>query len=77
MTELGRHLTFGSVGMAILVRPLSCFSRVSTLLSTYTVYLVQNAFMWPAPYGAITQLYAGTTPEGSELSGQASTTISP
>ncbi|KAF8601568.1 NAD(P)-binding protein [Ceratobasidium sp. AG-I] len=31
---------------------------------------VLNAFMWPTPYGAITQLYAGTTPEGLELSGQ-------
>ncbi|KAF8601573.1 NAD(P)-binding protein [Ceratobasidium sp. AG-I] len=25
---------------------------------------------WPTPFGAITQLYAGTTPEGLELSGQ-------
>ncbi|KAF8601566.1 NAD(P)-binding protein [Ceratobasidium sp. AG-I] len=29
-----------------------------------------NLIMWPTPYGAITQLYAGTTPEGLELSGQ-------
>ncbi|KAG9077456.1 hypothetical protein FS749_010650 [Ceratobasidium sp. UAMH 11750] len=29
-----------------------------------------NPLFWPAPYGALTQLYAGTTPEGSKLSGQ-------
>ncbi|KAF8601567.1 NAD(P)-binding protein [Ceratobasidium sp. AG-I] len=35
--------------------------------------LLLGLIMWPTPYGAITQLYAGTTPEGLELSGQAST----
>ncbi|KAG8747713.1 hypothetical protein FRC10_011840 [Ceratobasidium sp. 414] len=29
-----------------------------------------NMLLWPAPYGALTQLYAGTSPEGSELSGK-------
>ncbi|KAG9104003.1 hypothetical protein FRC06_006267 [Ceratobasidium sp. 370] len=29
-----------------------------------------NMLLWPAPYGALTQLYAGTAPEGAELSGQ-------
>ncbi|KAF8594162.1 NAD-binding protein [Ceratobasidium sp. AG-I] len=29
-----------------------------------------NLFTWPTPFGAITQLYAGTTPEGVELSGK-------
>ncbi|KAG8747712.1 hypothetical protein FRC10_011839 [Ceratobasidium sp. 414] len=29
-----------------------------------------NMLLWPAPYGALTQLYAGTSPEGAELSGK-------
>ncbi|KAF8601547.1 NAD-P-binding protein [Ceratobasidium sp. AG-I] len=29
-----------------------------------------NMILWPTPYGALTQLYAGTTPEGLELSGK-------
>ncbi|KAG9122607.1 hypothetical protein FRC07_000945 [Ceratobasidium sp. 392] len=29
-----------------------------------------NSILWPAPYGALTQLYAGTSPEGDTLSGQ-------
>ncbi|KAG9104004.1 hypothetical protein FRC06_006268 [Ceratobasidium sp. 370] len=30
-----------------------------------------NALLRPAPYGALTQLYAGTAPEGNKFSGQA------
>ncbi|KAG8695229.1 hypothetical protein FRC08_007957 [Ceratobasidium sp. 394] len=29
-----------------------------------------NMILWPAPYGALTQLFAGTSPEGAELSGK-------
>lgn len=32
--------------------------------------LLLDWVFWPAPYGALTQLYAGTTPEGLELSGK-------
>jgi hypothetical protein len=31
--------------------------------------------LWPAPYGALSQLYAGTTPEGAKLSGKARSSI--
>lgn len=31
---------------------------------------LMNATLWPTPYGTISQLYAGTTPEGLELSGK-------
>ncbi|KAG8747716.1 hypothetical protein FRC10_011843 [Ceratobasidium sp. 414] len=34
-----------------------------------------NMLLWPAPYGALTQLYAGTAPEGAELSGKAILTV--
>ncbi|KAG8697083.1 hypothetical protein FRC09_008083 [Ceratobasidium sp. 395] len=29
-----------------------------------------DSILWPAPYGALTQLYAGTAPEGDQFSGQ-------
>ncbi|KAG8680412.1 hypothetical protein FRC09_018264, partial [Ceratobasidium sp. 395] len=29
-----------------------------------------NALLSPTPYGALTQLYAGTAPEGAQLSGK-------
>ncbi|KAG8697082.1 hypothetical protein FRC09_008082 [Ceratobasidium sp. 395] len=31
---------------------------------------VVDLLLWPAPYGALTQLYAGTTQEGADLSGK-------
>ncbi|KAG8694675.1 hypothetical protein FRC08_008323 [Ceratobasidium sp. 394] len=31
---------------------------------------IVNMLLWPAPYGALTSLYAGTSPEGAELAGQ-------
>lgn len=66
-------MTVGNIGMAILVRPnfFTCPHYYSL-----TTCLIQNAMMWPTPYGAITQLYAGTTPEGLELSGQVRLIIS-
>ncbi|KAG8694781.1 hypothetical protein FRC08_008267 [Ceratobasidium sp. 394] len=31
---------------------------------------LMDSLLWPAPYGALTQLYAGTSPEGSKFSGR-------
>ncbi|QRV81921.1 short chain dehydrogenase [Ceratobasidium sp. AG-Ba] len=31
---------------------------------------ILNTMLWPAPYGALTSLYVGTTPEGDKFSGQ-------
>jgi hypothetical protein len=30
----------------------------------------QNRLCWPTPMGALTQLYAGTTPEGLKFNGK-------
>ncbi|KAG8747717.1 hypothetical protein FRC10_011844 [Ceratobasidium sp. 414] len=54
-TELQRHLTLGSIAETLLLNAVHAF---------------QNSLLWPAPYGALTQLYAGTTPEGNRFSGQ-------
>jgi retinol dehydrogenase 12 len=32
--------------------------------------MIQNWMLYPAPMGAITQLWAGTTPEGIEANGK-------
>jgi retinol dehydrogenase 12 len=39
------------------------------LLSPLT-YLDQNLILYPAPYGALTQLWAGTSPETKDYNGK-------
>ncbi|KAG8705883.1 hypothetical protein FRC08_001395 [Ceratobasidium sp. 394] len=47
---------------------------ITTELQRYSTSGIGKALsspiFWPAPYGALTQLYAGTAPEGDKFSGQ-------
>ena len=44
--------------------------RVLNLLRPAVYHTLQNIMLYPAPMGALTQLYAGTTIEGANLGGQ-------
>lgn len=40
------------------------------------MFIVQDLMLYPVPYGALTQLYAGTAPEAAEYNGKVSNTLS-
>ncbi|KAG9104133.1 hypothetical protein FRC07_009842 [Ceratobasidium sp. 392] len=64
-----RHESQGIISTSLHPRGIKTeLQRHSTL--TGVEESLRDSILWPAPYGALTQLYAGTVPEGDKFSGQ-------
>lgn len=67
-TELARH---GSkLTQCLFVRVPRTAPPPTLLIDLCPNAHLQKPFLYPAPMGALTQLYAGTTPQGAQLGGQ-------
>jgi retinol dehydrogenase 12 len=49
--------------MAFSLNPGAIKSELQRHMSGFFPWLLNKILLWPGPYGAITQLYAGTSPE--------------
>ncbi|KAH9480641.1 Short-chain dehydrogenase [Psilocybe cubensis] len=66
--ELARR--YGDKGIvSVALNPGNIESNLQRHLGYWDGLLVKS-ILWPLQYGALTQLYAGTTPEGAELNGK-------
>jgi len=67
--ELSRR--YASEGItSIAVNPGNIDSDLGRTMSKFAIFLLRTILLHPTPYGAITQLYAGTAPEAAEHNGK-------
>lgn len=57
------------------VAPGTVRSEFQRHFTGFKKWALENILLWDTPYGALTPLYAGTAPEGSQFNGKVCTVV--